>query len=952
MFREALLGFLKFIRTRLFFMIILVNVMAGVLIYRVFDLQIVHGEDYLDSFQLLIRKQRSIPGSRGRIYDRNGNLLAYNELSNSVTIEDVYESGRSRNASINQTIDRLVTIIQRNGDRVINDLPITASDGIYAYTVSGTSLLRFLADIYGHASIDDLTYEERTKTAAGAVEDLCTTFGIGSYTDPDDRKSFVPGAGYSMERVLEIVCVRYNMNLNSYQKYISTTVAERVGEKTVADVMENADDLPGVSIQEETARTYIDGKYFSQIIGYTGKVSQEELATLQETQPAYDNNDTVGKTGIEQSMELELQGQKGSETVFVDKMGQVIESSDLIEPAAGNDIYLTLDKDLQKAAYNILEERLAGILIAKLVNIHSYTPDNTPTGSKLMVPIYDVYYAMFNNSVIDTAHMRSAEAGDAERAVYEQYLIKKQAMEERIRQELVENRTPYRDLSYEMQVYESLIVQLLYEAGIIDTNLVDREDEIYIAWTREETISLSEYIRYCIAQNWVDVSRLPLDNQYSDSEQIFSKVVDKVFERLDASREYEKRLYKFMLNSDQISGAQVCNILLEQGIVELTGQEQSLWERGGETAYSFMQNRIRNLDITPAQLALDPCTGSIVITDVNSGDVLALVSYPSYDNNKMAGGVDPAYYAQIRSDLTNPQYNYATQQRTAPGSTYKMVSATAGLMEGVITTGSQTTCVGVYEAIGKPEPKCWIAPGAHGALNVTGAIKNSCNYFFYEVGYQLGLSGTVYSSDRGLESLAKYADMYGLSEKSGIEINENEPQISDQDSVRSAIGQGTNSYTTVQLARYVMTVANSGTCYKLTLIDKIKDADGNLLLERPSEIRNQMQINGEYWDAIHAGMRQVVENMAYYEGFGVQVAGKTGTAQESKSRPNHALFVGYAPYKNPEIAIATRVAYGYTSSYAAQITKEVLAYYFNLRDSEEIVTGTAQELVGGEVNAD
>ncbi len=951
MFREAVAGFLRFIRTRLFFLIFLVSLFACVLIWRIFDLQIVRGADYLDSFQLLIRKQRSIPGTRGRIFDRNGNLLAYNELSDSVTIEDVFESGKSRNSTINAAICSLVNILTKNGDDVIQNLPIEVDHNEYAFTVSGVSLLRFLADVYGHASVEDLEYEERIKTAAEVIDYLCTNFGIGEYADPENRKDFMPGSGYTKDMVIRIASIRYAMSLNSYQKYITTTVAERVSEKTVADVSENSDILPGISVVEETARTYIDPECFSQILGYIGKVSQEELVTLQEEQPSYDNNDTVGKTGIEQSMELELQGMKGQETVFVDKVGQVIETSEAIDPSAGADIYITLDKNLQKACYDILEERLAGIIIAKLVNIHSYTPDNAPTGSKLMIPIYDVYYAMFNNSVLDTSHFKADDAGETERLVLAEYESKKESVMTRLKEELETTLTPYEDMTLEYQVYESLMATILYDSGIIDSDLVDREDETYIAWTHDETISLAEYIRYCITMNWVNVSLLPLDNQYSDSEQIYEKVVSQLMEKLDNSREFEKRLYRFMLASDQLTGSMVCDLLLEQNVVTLSEEEASLWERRGESAYTWMQNRIKNLDITPAQLALDPCTGSIVITDVNTGDVLALVSYPSYDNNMMTNGVDAAYFAKIRADLTNPQYNYATQQRTAPGSTYKMVSAAAGLMEGVIDPGSHTTCTGTFEEV-FPEPKCWIWPGAHGSLNVTGAIKNSCNYFFYNVGYDLGMINGNYSSDRGVEKLAKYADMFGLSEKTGIEINENEPIISTEDSVRSAIGQANNSFTTVGLARYVSTVANSGTCFNLTLIDRVVDRKGNLLYDRSADIRNHVSLDSSYWDAIHAGMRQVVENMSYYEDFGVKVAGKTGTAQESKSRPNHALFVCYAPYDNPEIAVATRIAYGYTSSYAAQITKDVLAYYYDLQDSDQIVTGTAQELQGGAANAD
>ncbi len=220
------------------------------------------------------------------------------------------------------------------------------------------------------------------------------------------------------------------------------------------------------------------------------------------------------------------------------------------------------------------------------------------------------------------------------------------------------------------------------------------------------------------------------------------------------------------------------------------------------------------------------------------------------------------------------------------------------------------------------------------------------------MGYRLGLNGGNYSPEIGLQKLAAYADLYGLTEKSGIEIAESEPQVSDQDAVRSAIGQGSHSYTTVGLARYVTTVANNGTCYNLTLVDKTTDSNGNLLEDYSATIRNTVEMPASYWNAIHTGMRQVVQDKSYYANLGVTVAGKTGTAQESASRPNHSLFVCYAPYEAPQIAIATRIAYGYTSSYAAQITKEALSYYFELRDEDEIISGTAQTLQDGATNAD
>lgn len=943
------------VTSRLIVLVLILFGLGSYLIYTIFQLQIVHGEEYFNNFQLKITKERSIASTRGNIYDRNGVLLAYNELAYSVTIEDVYESGREKNANLNHTIYQLIQMIEKNGDSIINDFNIVLdSSGNYQFNLEGTQLLRFLADVYGRLTIDDLKEKEKDATPDEVIQYLCSTsrYGIGDYTDENDKSSFQEGLGYTKEEVLKILTIRYAMSANSYQKYIATTVANNVSEETVAVVMENSDVLEGVSISEGTIRKYNDSIYFAQILGYTGKVSNEELQALQETDSEYDLNDTVGKSGIESSMETQLQGTKGSEIVYVDNLGKVIKTSDRVEAIAGNDVYLTIDSELQKAAYHILESKLASILLAKIQNMKEYNPPEN-SSSDIVIPIYDVYYACINNNIIDTSHFTSEYAGETEKAVLETYLAKKAYVFEQLEEELKQTCTPYNKLTKEYQVYESFIVSMLYDKGILMENDIDKEDETYIAWSKEEVISLNEYLNYAIAKNWVDVSRLEIVSQYSDSQEIYHKIIDYIFEQLDSNTDFQKKIYRYMINNDEITGKQICSLLLEQNVVELEEEEYQKFENGSITPYVFMRNRIENLDITPAQLALDPYSGSIVITDVNSGDVLALVSYPSYDNNKMANGVDAAYFASLRNDLSYPLLNYATQQKTAPGSTFKMVSATAGLMENVISLTDTITCVGVFDKI-SPEARCWIYSngGAHGSLNVTGGIQHSCNWFFYEVGYRLGIVGDSYNSEVGLNKLAKYADMYGLSETSGVEIEEYAPEISDTDAVRSAIGQGTNNYTTVGIARYVTTVANSGTCYNLTLIDKITDHNDTLIEDNHAEVRNQIDMDTSYWDAIHLGMRKVVEGKSYYSDLGVNVAGKTGTAQENKKRPNHALFVSYAPYEEPEISVVVRVANGYTSDYSAQIAKEVYKYYYGLAEEDEIITGTAGTLAGGTVNGD
>ena len=341
-----------------------------------------------------------------------------------------------------------------------------------------------------------------------------------------------------------------------------------------------------------------------------------------------------------------------------------------------------------------------------------------------------------------------------------------------------------------------------------------------------------------------------------------------------------------------------------------------------------------------------------MITDTKTGEVLALVSYPGYDGNRLANTVDSDYFNSLQQNNARPLYNYATQQRTAPGSTFKMVSATAGLAEHVISTTEQIQDLGVYKNVSN-EPECWIyrsSHGSHGLINVSEALRDSCNYFFYEVGYRLSTNNYAMSynndaAENGIEKIQKYASLYGLNETTGIEIEESKPQVADSFPVMAAIGQSNNNYSTIQLARYVTAVANSGTVYNYTLLNKVTDSDGNTLKQYEPEIRNTVDVLSDSdWNAIHTGMRMVVENTKEFDGFPIEAAGKTGTAQEDLKRPNHALFVGYAPYDNPEISIATRIANGYTSHNAAEVSKKILAYYFKVEDADSLLNGQAENI--------
>ena len=307
--------------------------------------------------------------------------------------------------------------------------------------------------------------------------------------------------------------------------------------------------------------------------------------------------------------------------------------------------------------------------------------------------------------------------------------------------------------------------------------------------------------------------------------------------------------------------------------------------------------------------------------------------------------MDSDYYTQLVTGLSRPFYNNATQETTAPGSTYKMLTSVAALTEGTIKGDTYLSCGGDFPLV-TPSPRCWSYPNGHGGINVVDALNYSCNVFYYNVGFMFGQDKDGnYDSSRGIEVLRKYAEEFGFGETTGLEIPETEPNISDTDSVLSAIGQGTNNYTVSQLNRYVSTVANRGTVYKLTLLDRTTDANGKIIKNYEPTIVNEMDdVSDDTWDLIHSGMIAMIQSTSSFYGIGIDVAGKTGTAQQSAIHPDHAVFVGFAPAESPEMAVAVRIANGYTSAYAAEIGGDVIRANFELADESELITGQAAKL--------
>lgn len=907
----------KFFSSRLFVLAAVFIVFFGIILARIFTLQVVNGKSYQENFSLKIQMKQPINAARGNIYDKKGKLLAYNELAYSISINDstTYSSTKEKNKAVNAELAEILTVLKNNGETLNNDFKIDRKkDGTYSFNVSGSSLNRFRADVFGKNSADDLEYNKDT----GIDEANATAEQIMEYLMGKDN--FGISSKYDGDLAYRIVVVRYAMLGNRFARYKEVKIATDVSDKTVAYVNEHMDTLSGISVNEDMIRKYNYSEYFSSIIGYTGPISESEYTALHKKNKDYTQNDTVGKAGLEQYYETYLRGKNGEQKFYIDNVGRISEIISSTDSVAGDDLYLSIDADLQKATYLALQNEIAAIVYS-----------NIKSGE---IPINDVYTALIGNSVINTEHFSKAKASDTEKNVLSVFKSRQKTTLGKIKQELTSSPEALNTMSDEVLDEFTYIISMLKDDQVLLKNEIDTSDSVYQKW-KNQKISPKEYLGYCITQHWIDISQLNVDEKYADSTEVYDALCKYILKNIKTDTEFSKIIYQYMITRGEISPRQLCLILFDQGVLDYDDATVNKLKNGSLSPRDFLMKKIYNIEITPAQLALEPCTGSCVVTDEKTGEIRAMVSYPGYDSNKLANGVDSEYFASLQHDKSSPLLNYATQQKTAPGSTFKLVSATAGLAENVITTSDQIRCTGIYNDISN-KPKCWIYPGSHGLDNVSEAIRDSCNVFFYTVGNRLAQKKTgSYNDANGIDLIQKYAHIYGLDQKTGLEISESKSSVATKYPVMAAIGQSDNNYTTVALSRYVTAVA-SGKKYNYQLMNKIVDADGKTVKKYKADYEDISDtLTGSQWDAIHSGMREVVSTMDRFQGFDIPVAGKTGTAQQT-GHANHGLFVGYAPYDDPEITIAVRIANGYSSHNAATAARNVISYYYKETSMKDI----------------
>ncbi len=354
-----------------------------------------------------------------------------------------------------------------------------------------------------------------------------------------------------------------------------------------------------------------------------------------------------------------------------------------------------------------------------------------------------------------------------------------------------------------------------------------------------------------------------------------------------------------------------------------------------KVAQDALAEGVKNLQTVNERIY--PMSGAVVVMSVKTGEVLAIASYPSYDNDTYQENS-----AELNADETKPLWNRALRSTYTPGSTIKPAVAMAGLEEGVISSSTTVRCLGIYKYYEDYQPGC---TGVHGSQDVVDAIFNSCNIFFYETARRLGI-----------EKLNSYFTMFGLGEPTGIELVESEGTVDSVEhrtnrgelwtpglTIQAGIGHGDNQFTPIQLCSYVSTIANKGTRYKAHVIKSIKTADlSSTVMETQTQVLSKANFSNENWKLIHRGMLLVgTKSYADFSAVPCDVAAKTGTTTIEKTvngrkiETYNGFIMCFAPYDDPEIAVAVAVEGAGSGGSTAPIASAIMEHYFAEKDTEE-----------------
>ena len=823
----------NFLTNRIVWLMIVTGVLFAILVGQLFYLQIVISDTFVVAPRPTSTVEQTIPAPRGNIYDRFGRPLTVNITAHVVTMDPSF-------TICNDALLELTRLFERNDEDFVNDFPMTA-EWPYEFTLGGDTPEIRQARIFRWN--DDMAVPDPDSTTAAEAFTYLRERDIPGWPAIDPE--------ISNDDARRILNLRSQIFLRRFNPQLFE-IAFDITPATMAAIEEQNNFFAGVGLELRTFREYPQGIYFTHMLGYTGRVTAEDLELFPDQ--GYTDYDMIGKTGLELSMEERLRGVRGTQIVEINpSTGRRITGAtpEITRPIPGENIFLTIDIDMQRQTYYILKDYLTEIAIRRIQS-----------------------------------------GGDAR----------------------------------DGRVTTQMIFTNLVTGGWLPTWDIMEADEEY----QPAAVVLQRYI----------LDRFPeATPMFDDRDRIVTLLVDGIA-------------------AGRVTPAMILAAMVDLEILTDYDDFSDRVRAGRATANSFVIEKLRMGELTPQMINIDPATGSVVVVDVHTGAVLAAVSYPSFDNNKLANRINPEYYARINGfDPTHPMINRAFVEARAPGSTFKMFTAVAGLEMGVITPTSRISDRVTFTRAGRPHVRCW---GSHGSITVSQAIGISCNYFFFETAFRLGSN-----QHQRIEGLNKFMEFFGLNERTGVEIgeladrfnrqrtadimsspalkqyihlsrNEFAPRTQwdwfDGDTVRTAIGQGYNNYSAAMLARSMAQIANRGERLPLHLVDTITNYRGDIVHQAvPVFDDTGIETSESTWDAIHRGMIATTEGWgtapAQFRGFPIRVAGKTGTAEEVTGRPAHSSFGAFAPYEDPQIAIYVTVPFGSTRALgqvATQISRDVI----------------------------
>ncbi|MBQ9828274.1 MAG: hypothetical protein IJM62_06305 [Lachnospiraceae bacterium] len=573
MLKDVFSSLFSFLKRRNVVLTILFLFLFGTVVARLYDLQIVHGEDYQNTFTYRIEKIQDIPAKRGSIYDKNGEALAYDRLASNIVIEDI--QALNTNDEKNAMVFSLITLLRDHGFKWNYSIPIAIKgDGDLYFTGSRNTVTNFKKDVFSLNYTDDLTPQQEAMTAEEIFDYMCS----------DDM--FDIGEPYSREDRLNIASIRYDMFMKRYMQYMSVTVAEDVDDATVAAVKENTAKLPGISIEQNYIREYPYGEYFGHITGYVGEISREELDEYAaEGYTGYSIGDRTGKMGLEAIYEHELAGKKGSIQLFVNNTGAVMESYVKEEAVGGNDIYLNIDAQLSIKIYNLLQQKIAGIILFNLRE--GVDPEYN---QEHYYDVRDVVFSLIENNIIDIDEFSRPEASKLEKNFLEAKTKRTEEVIEEIYTELSRSqRTPDGEISDELNDYYNYIYEYLVNEGILDASAYGYDDPMFWNW-QDGTISLGDFLFYAISKGWIKADRLVTGGPYPETSEAYNALLQYLRDNLGDDHRFSVLIYKHLLKNQVLGYTDVCKLLYHQGVFE-EDQDYRDMLNGDKNYNSFISRR-------------------------------------------------------------------------------------------------------------------------------------------------------------------------------------------------------------------------------------------------------------------------------------------------------------------------------------------------------------------------